>query len=75
MSNWVCMQKFTLVGDLVKLWLSNIKTDRQIEQFIQEENIENYKPEVILSLIDSFTRENLQLALKQHVNIGSDQDV
>ena len=35
-----------------------------IEQFIQDENIENYKPEAILSLINSFTRENLQLALK-----------
>ena len=45
-----------------------------IEQFIQDENFENYKPEVISSLIDSFTRENLQLALKQHVNIGSDQN-
>ena len=34
MSNWVCMQKFTLVGDLVKLWLSNIKTDRQTDRTI-----------------------------------------
>ena len=35
-----------------------------IEPFIQDENIENYKPEAILSLIIFFTRENLQLALK-----------
>ena len=68
------MQKFSLVGDLVNLCLSNIKTDRHtyipameilfIEQFIQDENFENYKPEVISSLIDSFTREDLQLVLK-----------
>ena len=79
------MQKITLVGVLVKPWLSNIQTDRHtdrhiyiltyihsyihtyrllIEKFIQDENIENYKPEAILSLINSFTRENLQLALK-----------
>ena len=35
-----------------------------IEQFIQDENIENYKPEAIHSLINSFTLENLQLVLK-----------
>ena len=33
-----------------------------IEPFIQDENIENYKPETILSLINSL--ENLQLAPK-----------
>ena len=35
-----------------------------IELFIQDENIENYKPKAILSLINSFIRKNLQLALK-----------
>ena len=35
-----------------------------IELFIQDENIENYKPKAILSPINSFTWENLQLALK-----------
>ena len=41
-----------------------------IEPFIQDENIENYKPEAILSLIIFFTRENLQLALKDKSTLG-----
>ena len=41
-----------------------------IEQFIQDENIENYKPEAILSLINSFTRENFQLALKDNSTLN-----